>query len=40
LVVEDIPDLSDSSDDSNLPEEENDMYTPGSAIGTARLTGI
>jgi hypothetical protein len=38
LILDDGPDLSDSSDEGNRPDEEKDVYTPGSSIGTVRLT--
>jgi hypothetical protein len=40
LVSEDGPDLSESSDDANLPVDELNMYTEGSSILYARLTGF
>jgi hypothetical protein len=40
FVLEDGPDLSDSSDDSNVPDEEPNMYAPGCLQGDAALNGL
>jgi hypothetical protein len=40
LVLEDGPDLSDSSDEGNKPDEEFGMYTSGCSIDAVRLGGL
>lgn len=40
LVIEDGPDLSDSSDDVNKPDELENMHAPGCSESDARLGGL
>jgi hypothetical protein len=40
LSLEDGPDMSDSSDDGNKPDELGNMYAPGCLEGDSQLGGI
>jgi hypothetical protein len=39
LILEEGPDLSDSSNDASVPDEEPNMCTPGCEAKDARLSG-